>query len=212
MRPRRAPRTRGGAIACGGRSSPRASLDRHVDLARKGTCRRPCGRSARRSRRRPAGRRARCRSRRPPRRARRRRPARSSPVTPSIDRLERAAAGDRDARAPGGLGLDRGDAELLDRGHHQRAAGREQPRRLASETRPANGSSGRRSVAAGGGRARRRRPPAAAASLLNALHRQVDPLVRHQLGQHEVVVARRRPARSARSRPAGRRRSSSRPK
>src|SRR3954470_6295206 len=104
-------------------------------------------------------------------------------------RLERTAAAGRDRRTSGGLSLDGRDAELLGTGHDKRLAGLQQPRALfvGNTTRERDGWS---------------RQPAQSAHvravtddqqralhLVEGLHRHVDPLVRHQLGQHQVLVA-----------------------
>ena len=117
--------------------------------------------------------------------------------------LARAALVQRDHRPPGRLRLDRGDPELLGRGDDERPAPRISSATRASVTRPS-----KRIVGPASRRRRRGSGPSPTTTSgrrrrLNASHRDVDPLVRHQLGEDEVVVADGPPARSARSRRAG---------
>ena len=108
---------------------------------------------------------------------------------PVGNRLDGAARPGGDHRAAGGLRLDGGDPELLDRGDHQGPAGGEQlPHVLVvNAAGEANRGAGHPLQAAPvrpGPHHDQRQPQP-----VEGLDGDVDPLVRHQLGEHQVVVA-----------------------
>ena len=109
-------------------------------------------------------------------------------------RLAHAALVQGDDRPAGGLGLDGGDPELLGRGDDERARARQEARRLGiadaageAHRRPGHPLQAARVGAVADDQQRQ-------AQLVERPHRDVDALVRHQLGEHDVGVARRRPA------------------
>ena len=125
---------------------------------------------------------------------RRRASSTSTPVSPCDDRLERAAAAQRDHRPAAGLRLDRHDAEVFLAGQHDsgRAAGTARgSRRRYGVPRNSTGARRRASRRARRGRARRRRSQRHAGEAAG-LDRDVDAFVGDQRGhdQHESLRAR----------------------
>ncbi len=110
----------------------------------------------------------------------------------SVDHvLEEAAGGTRDHGASGRLRLHSRNPELLAGGHHERAARGEQPGGLVVVHAPGEADRGSRDppqpapVGAAAGHDERQ------LQVIERLDRHVDLLVRHELGEHQVVVTHR---------------------
>ena len=119
--------------------------------------------------------------------------SKKTPVSPSTTVSRTPPSAQRDDRPARRLGLDGGDAELLGGGHDERPrASRAACATSRRSTRPVKRTVGPAS------RCRRRASgplpttTSGRPQLVERAHRDVDALVGHQLGEHDVLVADRR--------------------
>src|SRR5207248_5815128 len=105
------------------------------------------------------------------------------------DRLERAATAAGDDRSTRRLALDGGDPELLDRGEDERPGALEDlgDARVGQAAGELDRRAGEAAQVPGGGAVTD--DDQRQAEAVEGLDRDVDLLVRHELGDHRVVVA-----------------------